>query len=206
MLLWGLTLFFLRRSITMLPFYICSSGLRAYDTDEDTFYGFVWFVSVLKTIVWNMTCPRHVVKHRSLYIYMLEDIEQKDFHHIFFSISLSRITHCAKAKRKKKYFILTMLMVIAAIHKMAIPHSLDGKLHTLQTPSTSCWLYFCKVFYTSFSLSLPLALLHSISQPHTERQKEFLCFFLCDFCLFLSNFIDFVWLCLHSMQTHLIGV
>lgn len=30
-----------------------------------------------------MTCPRHVVSTPIFSIYMLEDIEQKDFHHIF---------------------------------------------------------------------------------------------------------------------------
>ena len=72
----GVFFFYSSLHHSVLLSYICR-WLRAYDTNKDTFYDFVW----------NMTCPRHVV-YIPIFVCLL-DIEQKDFHQFFITLSLS---------------------------------------------------------------------------------------------------------------------
>lgn len=85
------------------------------------------------------------------------------------------------------YFILSLLMVIAAIHKMAISHSLDVRLHWWTPSQVLDSIRILRWF------SIPFFFAHFFADiSHTKRT----CFY--DFCLF----IEFHWFCLHLFAQH----
>lgn len=90
------------------------------------------------------------------------------------------------------YFILSLLMVIAAIHKMAISHSLDVRLHWWTPSQVLDSIRILRWF------SIPFFLLNFLPTSHIRSELVSMTF-VC-----LSNFIDFVCICLHSM-TDFIG-
>lgn len=170
---------------------VCNTSSIIYNTNKVAFctwYDLVWLAC---TIGWNMTCPWYVVSNTNfLYLYIcFGRYRTKGFSLFLSSVSLSTlsVSHCAKAK--KKYFILTTLMVIAAIHKMAIPrthtHSPVRQSAHITNAFSSCWLlYYRKVVELFFGLiSIHSIFCCYVARPanHIQRQIErnLTCFFVC---------------------------